>query len=90
MLLTGISCSQKTVRPKNPDATLTLALRAGIYADVIKHCLPAFEVEHNVLCTVLELGEDDLHQRGVTRKQWRTYIAVADTFDELKRILSDI
>ena len=31
---------------------------------------------------------DDLHSRGVTRKQWRTYIRVASTFDELVAMLS--
>ena len=31
---------------------------------------------------------DDLHQRGVTRKQWRTYIQVADTFDDVVSLLS--
>ena len=61
LLLTLLSCSQRNDRPKNPDAKLTLALRAGIYADVIKRCLPAFEREHNVWCTVQELSEEDLH-----------------------------
>ncbi len=27
---------------------------------------------------------DDLHTRGVTRKQWRTYIAVANSLEEIK------
>ena len=26
---------------------------------------------------------DDLHQKGVTRKQWREYITVVNTLDEL-------
>ena len=30
---------------------------------------------------------DDLHARGVTRKQWRTYIAVANSLDELQALL---
>lgn len=30
---------------------------------------------------------DDLHARGVTRKQWRTYIKVASSLDELKALL---
>ncbi|MBQ6782081.1 MAG: extracellular solute-binding protein [Treponema sp.] len=55
------ACKRQISRPKNPDATLTLALRAGTYAEVIKKCLPAFEAEHNVLCNVLELSEDALH-----------------------------
>ena len=40
---------------------LTLILRAGTYADVIKECLPAFEEEHNVTCEVQELSEADLY-----------------------------
>ena len=40
---------------------MTLALRGGTYAEVIKECLPAFEAENNVTFDVLELGEDDLH-----------------------------
>lgn len=44
-------------------ATLTLALRSGTYAEVIKECLPAFEEEYNVKTEVLELAEDDLHSK---------------------------
>ena len=40
---------------------MTLALRGGTYADVIKECLPTFEAENNVSIEVLDLGEDDLH-----------------------------
>ena len=40
---------------------LTLILRSGTYADVIKECLPAFEEEHNVTCEVMELSESDLY-----------------------------
>lgn len=40
---------------------LTLILRSGVYADVIKECLPAFEEEHNVTCEVMELSESDLY-----------------------------
>ena len=43
--------------------TMTLALRAGIYADVIESCLPKFEEEHGIFCEVLELSEDELHQK---------------------------
>lgn len=32
---------------------------------------------------------DDLHSRGVTRKQWRTYIKVANSLDELANIISE-
>lgn len=32
---------------------------------------------------------DDLHSRGVTRKQWPTYIKVANSLDELANILSE-
>ena len=40
---------------------LSLILRGGTYADVIKECLPAFEAEHNVKIDVLDLSFDDLH-----------------------------
>ena len=30
---------------------------------------------------------DDLHTKGVTRKEWRTYIKIANTLDELKGLL---
>ena len=30
---------------------------------------------------------DDLHTKGVTRKAWRTYIQVADTLDELTKLI---
>lgn len=43
------------------DGTMSIALRGGVYADVIKECLPAFEEEHNVQIEVQELSEDDLH-----------------------------
>ena len=40
---------------------MTLVLRSGVYADVIKECLPAFEAEHNVTCEVQEQSEADLY-----------------------------
>lgn len=33
---------------------------------------------------------DDLHTRGVTRKQWRTYIKVANSLDELATYLPSL
>lgn len=33
---------------------------------------------------------DELHTRNVTRKQWRNYIQVADTLDDVQRILSEL
>ncbi len=45
------------------DATeLSIVLRAGTYADVIKACLPTFEEENNCTVEVMELSEDDLKQ----------------------------
>ena len=43
--------------------TLTLLLRGGTYADVIKAYLPAFEQEYGVKCEYLELSFDDLHNK---------------------------
>jgi len=45
------------------QTVLTLALRSGTYADVIKLCLPEFERRNNVTCLVYELGEDELHRK---------------------------
>ena len=47
--------------PAAEATKMTIALRGGTYADVIKECLPAFEAENNVSIEVLDLGEDDLH-----------------------------
>ncbi len=62
-----VSCPKKDPAPKlivNDDTKyITLALRSGIYSDVIERCLPYFEVENNVQCTVLELSEDALHAK---------------------------
>lgn len=44
-------------------AKLTLILRGGTYADVIKAALPDFEKENNVTCEVLDLSFDDLHSK---------------------------
>lgn len=32
---------------------------------------------------------DDLHAKGVTRKQWRTYIKTASSIEEIKDILAE-
>lgn len=71
MTLSLVACGgEETPTDKAPDGgdsaqptTLTLILRGGTYADVIKECLPTFEKEHNVKCEVLELSEDDLHSK---------------------------
>ena len=42
---------------------LTLILRGGSYADVIKAALPEFEAANNVTCEVLDLSFDDLHTK---------------------------
>ena len=33
---------------------------------------------------------DDLHTHGVTRKQWRTYIQVANSLDDIKTLLDEV
>lgn len=52
---------QKHAPLKNPQATLTLALRSGTYSDVIKRCIPEFEAKFNVICDVQDLSEEGLH-----------------------------
>ena len=50
-----------TAFAEDEPTKLTLVLRDGTYADVIKECLPAFEAEHNVTCEVQPLSEADLY-----------------------------
>ena len=40
---------------------LTIALRSGIYAEVIKECIPGFEEKTGIAVEVVEYSEDDLH-----------------------------
>ena len=67
MLLCALSCgkSRKGQSAANVDPAtaehITLALRSGVYSDAIKSCLIPFEEENQVICDVLELGEEELH-----------------------------
>ena len=56
-LLTG--CSENSSNSELP--TLTLALREGIYSDVIRECIHTFEQKKLLHCEILELSEDELH-----------------------------
>ena len=49
--------------PRSSAVSLTLALRSGLYADVVKSCLADFEIQNDVLCAVQEYSEDDLHKK---------------------------
>ncbi len=55
ILLTAGGCTEKGRKEK-----LVLALRSGIYADIIKQCLPEFEETHGITCELYELSENDL------------------------------
>lgn len=55
------SGSEDTGSSSGSPTKMTLVLRSGVYADVIKECLPAFEAENNVTCEVQELSEADLY-----------------------------
>lgn len=59
----ALSAGAAAAKPDGKGATLTLALRSGTYANVIKQCLPEFEKQFNVKTEVLELAEDDLHSK---------------------------
>ncbi len=65
VLTVFFSCAkeQKKKSTEEVNAVLTLALRSGTYASVIESCLPEFEEKYNVSCTILKLGEDELHSR---------------------------
>ncbi len=56
------SAAEETAEASGDAEKLSIVLRGGTYADVIKECLPAFEEENNCTVEVLELSEDDLKQ----------------------------
>ena len=60
-LTASCGSSRKMIEVNENTRTLRLALRAGIYSDVIIESLYPFEEANNVYCEVLELGEDELH-----------------------------
>ncbi|WP_026526096.1 extracellular solute-binding protein [Butyrivibrio sp. VCD2006] len=68
MVMCALSCGKnqksQSVSNVDPDTAehITLALRSGVYSDAIKSCLVPFEEEHQVICDVLELGEEELHK----------------------------
>ena len=57
------SCSGKKAKNEQYNAVLTLALRSGVYANVIEKTIGDFEKENNVSCNILKLEEDELHQK---------------------------
>lgn len=61
---TGLLAACGTKKPETTDDDLpviNLALRSGIYAEVIKQCVVQFEADNQVHCNILELGEEELH-----------------------------
>ena len=50
-----------TANASDDPTKMTLILRGGNYAEVIKQALPAFEEENNCEIEVLEMSFDDLH-----------------------------
>ncbi len=66
--LTSTSCGGSSTgftpsKNKSAPTHLTLALRDGIYADVLSGCLPEFEKENDVACDVYRMSEDELHSK---------------------------
>lgn len=65
----GASSTDSTQKEANTDTeakssdptNMTIILRGGTYADVIKAALPEFEQEHNCKIDVLDMAFDDLH-----------------------------
>ena len=53
--------SQAQEAAPGETAEMTLILRGGSYAEVIKKALPDFEADHNCKIEVLEMSFDDLH-----------------------------
>lgn len=63
----------------NPREVLTLALRGGIYSDVIKKCLTDFERSTNIRCNVIEMSEDDLHKKVAADKDGNYDLCMVDS-----------
>ncbi|MDO4491602.1 MAG: extracellular solute-binding protein [Lachnospiraceae bacterium] len=59
---TGSSAAEEKGEASGDPTKLSIVLRGGTYAEVIKECLPAFEEENNCTVEVMELSEDDLKQ----------------------------
>ncbi|MBO4609866.1 MAG: extracellular solute-binding protein [Lachnospiraceae bacterium] len=58
MLISMTGCGNFSNSTKN---NLTIAVRSGVYAEVIKKCLPGFEEKTGITCRVVEFSEEDLH-----------------------------
>ena len=56
MIMSMTGCGES----KTKD-TLTIAVRSGVYAEVIKKCIPGFEEQTGIKCEVIEFSEDELH-----------------------------
>ncbi len=74
MTVSLIACGKSNSRQKltvDPDTAphLKLALRSGIYVDAIESCLVPFEEENKVICDIVELGEEELHNGLVENAQ---------------------
>ncbi|MCR5125287.1 MAG: extracellular solute-binding protein [Treponema sp.] len=85
LIIISFLCASCIIRTKErhycsntPTAKLTLALRAGTYADVIKSCIPAFEKENNIMCTVMEFSEDALHKAVVENPEGKYDLCMVD------------
>lgn len=66
LLLLSAACGDTGGKRKSsvdPDTAphITLALRSGIYVDAIESCIADFEDENQVICDIVELGEEELH-----------------------------
>ena len=58
MILSLCGCgSDNTTKDK-----LTIAVRSGVYADVIRKCIPGFEQETGITCEIVEFSEDELRE----------------------------
>ena len=64
-----------------PKGKLTLALRSGTYADVVKKSVVGFEEETHIYCEIIELDEDELHSNIINdheNEQGRYDICMVD------------
>ena len=78
LFLTSCFSKDRHYSSKNPAAVLNIALRAGVYADVIKGCIPNFEKNFNIQCNIIELSEDELHTKIANNHEGKYDLCMVD------------
>ena len=78
IFFTSCFSKERHYSSKEPNAILNIALRAGVYADVIKGCIPIFEKNFNMQCNIIELSEDELHSQIASDNEGKYDLCMVD------------